>query len=148
MIQHEENQFRQLHKYENTWPNNYMSTTMLWSFLYHLKKNRRGKARITQTLITSWDAIPPMKAATAWSSAAPNRHISLIRSSVKVTPLQPKSLRRPTAVVFNRDMSSSITLKGKWACRNQYTITHLYSKWPLTLNSIRSYPSNCPGKLL
>lgn len=64
------------------------------------------------TLITSCDAIPPVKAATTWSSAAPNRHISLMRSSDKVKPLQPKSLSRPTAVVFNRDMSSSIPLQG------------------------------------
>lgn len=66
--------------------------------------------KIKKTLITSCDAIPPMKAATAWSSEAPNLHISLIRSSVKVAPLQPKSLSRPTAAVFSRDISSSISL--------------------------------------
>lgn len=61
--------------------------------------------------MTSCEATPPMKAATAWSSAAPKRHISLIRSSVNVEPLQPKSFSTLTAVVFNRDISSSMGLE-------------------------------------
>ena len=52
-----------------------------------------------------------MKAATTCSSAAPYQHISLIRSSVRVDPLQPKSPSKPTDVVFNRDMSSSMALQ-------------------------------------
>ena len=61
--------------------------------------------------MASWDAIPPRKAATTWSSEAPKRHISLIRSSGSTEPLHPKSVRRLKAVVFNREMSSSIPLR-------------------------------------
>ncbi|KAK6919368.1 hypothetical protein RJ641_015272 [Dillenia turbinata] len=81
--------------------------------------------KVPQTFIISWEAIPPTKAATAWSSAAPNRHISLIRSSVRVKPLHPMSLSNPTAMVFNLDISSSISLHNM---ERSYVAKHDYER--------------------
>lgn len=80
----------------------------LWSIPLKMKVPQIGTNCFVMSLITSCDAIPPMRAATARSSAAPKRHISLIKSLVKVKPLQPKLLSKPKAVVFDQDILSSI----------------------------------------
>jgi hypothetical protein len=70
------------------------------------------------TLITSWEATPPTKAATGWISAPPNRHISVIRSSDKDAPFKPISLSTEAATVFSLGISSSISLPNP--VYNQY----------------------------
>lgn len=70
------------------------------------------------TLITSWEATPPTKAATGWISAPPNRHISVIRSSDMDAPFKPISLSTEAATVFSLGISSSISLPNP--VYNQY----------------------------